>query len=137
MLTWRVAFDIGGVLSKYPEFFKAAIAAFEAAGIECHIITDMYDHASVLAMLNENGIGFFSEHVHVADYNTHGEACKAVVMKEHGINVLFDDFIGYVDGGAFGGDAPIRLLVMPDASKPYWHDDWKADGDFGRRRRKD
>jgi len=52
--------------------------------------------------------------------------------KELGIDILIDDFIGYV---AVEG-APVRLLVMPDATKPYYDPNWKTDGsegDFGRR----
>ena len=36
----KIAFDIGGVLSKYPDTFRPIITALEAGGIECHIITD-------------------------------------------------------------------------------------------------
>jgi hypothetical protein len=129
---WRVGFDIGGVLSKYPDFFRAVIASFDAAGIECHVITDMHDRDETLKILEENVISIPPSRVHNSDYDKHGEACKAVVMRECKIDVLFDDFLGYATW-PFSDDAPIRFLVMPDARKPYCADSWKAAGAFSRR----
>ena len=130
---WRIAFDIGGVISKYPDFFRDAIAAFEAGGMECHIITDMHDRTETLKMLENNNIRIPPGRVHNSDYDRYGEGCKAVVMLDNGINVLFDDFMGYLVW-PFNAEAPIRFLIMPDMRKPYWDDGWKAEGDFGRRK---
>lgn len=129
---WRVAFDIGGVLSKYPDFFRAVIESFTESGIECHVITDMHIRLDTLNMLKENGIDIPDERVHNSDYEQYGEACKAMVMKEYKIDVLFDDFMGYLIW-PFEEKAPIRFLTMPDATRPYWHEKWKAEGNFGRR----
>jgi hypothetical protein len=131
----RIAFDIGGVLSKYPEIFRPfALAMKGSPDVELFVITDMHIRADVLETLKMNDFGFIpEENVHCADYETHGEGCKAVLLKELAIDIFFDDFIGYTVEPA----CPVRCLVMPDATRPYWSDDWKVAGDkpdFGRRR---
>lgn len=131
----RVALDIGGVISKYPDELRALARTIIMGGGEIHVITDMQDRADVLAQLVINGFDFIDRaHVHCADYKTHGEGCKAELLAALKIDIILDDFIGYVAAGG----APIRCLVMPDAHLPYWHPTWKAgkaDGasDFGRR----
>lgn len=76
------------------------------------------------------------ERVHSCDYGGHGEECKAVKAREIGLDVLVDDFPGYVASV----DAPtLRLLAMPDPTRDYYHDSWKTDGSegaFGRRRKR-
>lgn len=132
MLNLRVAFDIGGVISKYPDIMCRMIAALVIGGAEVHIVTDMHDHAEVMRQLAMNGLDAIApERVHCADYNAHGEGCKAELLAALGIDVFLDDFIGYVSAGG----CPVRLLVMPDASKPYYADDWRIDSEpgFGRR----
>lgn len=130
----RVALDIGGVISKYPNEIRAFASAIVAGGGEVHAITDMQDRSDVLAQLDVNGFGFIAaDRVHCADYTTHGEGCKAELLASLGIDIILDDFVGYV---AIAG-CPVRCLVMPDAEQPYWHPTWnagKSEGaDFGRR----
>lgn len=129
----RIAFDIGGVLSKYPDVLRPIISAMRKGGIEVFVITDMHNRAEVIETLALNGFDMIPEgYVFTADYNVHGEGCKAVLLEDLGIDIFLDDFIGYTTVGG----APIRCLVMPDASKPYYHPDWKVPGvqpDFGRR----
>lgn len=129
----RVAFDIGGVISKYPEILREMSMVLLMGGAEVYVITDMHNHAAVVHMLAANGFDFIApDRVHCADYTTHGEGCKAELLRELDIHVMLDDFVGYVaDPGC-----PVRCLVMPDSSRPYYADDWKApDGEmeFGRR----
>jgi hypothetical protein len=134
----KIAFDVGGVLSKYPEPFKVLIRALvhielHVPGTEVHVISDMHPVHKVLAMLEMNNLYLKSERVHSADYKQYGENCKAVLCAELGIDILVDDFPGYV---ATFGSPLVRLLVMPDPSLPYYAEDWKTDGsegDFGRR----
>jgi hypothetical protein len=129
----RVAFDVGGVLSKYPEEFRRLIDAFnDSDGVEVLVISDMHPEQKIREMLAANG--FFGLPCFSADYYSHGEACKAVLCERLGVDILVDDFIGYV---ATPGQPRVRLLVMPDPSLPYYADSWKTDGsegDFGRRR---
>lgn len=129
----RVALDIGGVISKYPEILREMATVLLMGGAEVYVITDMHDHAKVCETLAANGFDFIApERVRCADYATHGEGCKAELLRELGIHVMLDDFVGYVaDPGC-----PVRCLVMPDSSRPYYADDWKMpDGEpeFGRR----
>lgn len=133
----KVAFDIGGVLSKYPVLFRKMCLALTVGDIEVYVITDMHDRVKTLAMLEENGFGFIPEHrVLNSDYAKYGDMCKAVLLKEHQIDMIIDDFPGYVQWDSSFGPAPVRLLSQPDPYMPYWAEDWKtdpADGDFGRR----
>jgi hypothetical protein len=130
----KIGFDIGGVLSKYPSIFKEFIACLKDA--ELYVITDMHGKEEVLEILRLNGIQIPEDHVYCADYTTYGEMCKAVLIKELGIHIFFDDFVGYLNWDSSLGPAPVRLLTMPDPWKPYWCDEWKTtkNQDFGRRR---
>jgi hypothetical protein len=133
----RVAFDVGGVLSKYPEQFRQLIKTLRSptwcVGSEVFVISDMHPKQKIVDILRLNDFSDIpEENVYSADYDTYGEACKAILLEELKIDMFFDDFIGYV---AVGG-APIRLLVMPDAETPYYADSWKmpeGEPTFGRR----
>lgn len=128
-----MAFDVGGVISKYPDLIKELINRLHLGGAEIHVISDMHDAKKIIKTLLDNDVVVPEAQVHSADYAKYGEACKAILCEELKIDILIDDFIGYV---AVGPGAPIRLLVMPDATKPYYADSWKTDGsegDFGRR----
>lgn len=133
----RIAFDVGGVLSKYPHTWRPLLDLLTFRGvdprydIETWIISDMHPEQKIVDMLQANNIPFDAERVRSADYQTHGEMCKAVLCEELGIDILIDDFPGYVAHGKH-----CRLLVMPNPHEPYYHDDWKTDGSeggFGRR----
>lgn len=130
----KVAFDIGGVLSKYPDEFRPLVLALLASPLaEVYVLSDMKPHAKAVAFCHDNGFPVPPERVVCCDYEAHGEECKAVEMRRLGVQVHVDDFPGYVAGGC-----PVRLLVMPDPSRDYYHPSWKTDGsegNFGRRRR--
>jgi len=134
----RIAFDVGGVLSKYPTILAPLLEVLHYHGgddVEVWIVSDMHPAQQIIDMLELNGVSFLKHRVISADYDTYGEASKAAVCKEFGIDVLVDDFVGYV---GVVGKPPLRLLVMPDATQPYYHDDWKTNGphgEFGRRKR--
>lgn len=128
----RVAFDVGGVLSKYPDIMRCLIATLDRGGAEVVVISDMHPETQIRDMLARNGLHGLT--CYSADYTAHGEGCKAALCESLGVDVLVDDFIGYV---ATPGRPPVRLLVMPDPSLPYYADSWETDGsegDFGRRR---
>jgi hypothetical protein len=131
----KIGFDIGGVLSKYPDILTPFVNSLveNCPDIEVHVLTDMHPIEKCRDWVARNGLKVKPENVHSCDYKEHGELCKTVKCKELSIDILMDDFIGYVAEGA-----PIRLLVMPDAKRPYYHDDWQTDGsegDFGRRKK--
>jgi len=131
----NIAFDIGGVISKYPDVLKKLMSKLMDTNCEIYIITDMHDKKHVNSILQTNGIYLPLDHIHCADYNKYGDMCKAILLRDLKIDLMFDDFIGYLGWDSTFGDAPIRLLVMPDSFKPYWHTDWKTNDDleFGRR----
>jgi hypothetical protein len=130
----RIAFDVGGVLSKYPETFKRLLAGLVKT-CEIHVISDMHDPAAIICMLDMNGFSDLVHYVHSADYASEGEECKAALCEQLGIDILIDDFIGYV---ACPGKPPVRLLVMPDPEKDYYAPEWRTsgeEGNFGRRKK--
>ena len=127
----RVAFDIGGVLSKYPDELRRMANCLNAGGAEVFVLTDMLNREHVLNILSANGFAFIRpDRVHLAQYDQHGEGCKAELLRDLSIDVFLDDCIGYVTPGG----APVRCLVMPDATRPYYHETWKSLGEdsFGR-----
>jgi hypothetical protein len=134
----RVAVDIGGVLSKYPDWFREWLGGQAAGGIEVFVLTDIHDRAQVLDMLGRNGFldVIPAENVYVSDYQAYGEACKAVLCRDLGVAVLIDDHPGYLVWPWPGVPAPLRLQVLPDVTRPYYATGWRTDGsegDFGRR----
>lgn len=130
----KIAFDIGGCISKYPEKFHWLMTSL-AVNMELFIITDMHDRTEVIKLLKDNNVEVKEDHIYTADYNKYGEMCKAMLLKELEIDIFIDDFPAYMCWDSTLGPAPIRLLVAPDPHKPYWADSWKAEGyDFGRRK---
>lgn len=125
----KIAFDVGGVLSKHNSIRQLFQRLQLIHDTRVYVISDMHPVEKIQKMLKDNGL--YTPFVYSADYNKHGENCKKVLCDELDIDILIDDFIGYVAEGNF-----VRLLVMPDPHKPYYSNDWKTDGsegDFGRR----
>lgn len=128
----RVSFDIGGVLSKYPDVFQPLVQALRIAGVQVYVLTDMEDHDKAVKMVQQNEYNIPQDMILHADYKQHGENCKAVVIGQYGIDIHFDDFPGYC-----ANTACVNLFVWPNPHLPYYADDFKTDGsegDFGRRR---
>lgn len=137
----KIAFDVGGVLSKYPQVFRPLLEVLaESFGVEVYVVSDMHPETKIIDMLTLNDLYRFVDFVRSADYKTHGEMCKAVLCRELGIDLLIDDHMGYL---ATPGKPLVRLLVMPDPTLPYYatavepgDPHWNTDGsegDFGRR----
>lgn len=130
----KIGFDVGGVLSKYPEVFIPLInSLLTSLNIEVHVLSDMHPKEKIIDWLQRNKLTVPLDNIHSCDYVEYGERCKAIKSQELGLHIMIDDFIGYVAEGA-----PVRLLVMPDASRPYYADEWQTDGsegNFGRKRR--
>ena len=130
---YRIALDIGGVISKYPAQFRSMAQALQQSGMwEVFVLTDMHDPEMTLKMVHGNGFEFIPpENIINSDYQQHGEGCKMVNIDEYEIDVFLDDFIGYV-----AHTSAINLLVFPNMYKPYYAPEWKTDGaegDFGRK----
>lgn len=128
-----ISFDIGGVVSKYPEIFGPIIRRLQTdPEIQVLFLTDMHDLNQSKKILEMNGISVLPGEIINSDFINFGEACKAIDCIKHNIDLHIDDFPGYVAEGA-----TVRLLVMPDIKRPYYADSWKTDGsegDFGRRK---
>lgn len=130
----KVAFDIGGVLSKYPDEFRELLRMLTPS-FEVFVVTDMKPKSMVMETLKLNGFGIFfnEEHVHLADFDTYGEGCKYVIYQALEIDMVYDDHEAYL---GLGG-VPVRCLVMNDPYRPYWHPTWVLpegqESNFGRR----
>lgn len=135
----RVSFDIGGVLSKNPALFREMMRILEAGGAEVYVLTDMPDHAKAVKLLAANGFSVASERVLCADWDMHGDMCKAVLIEQYGIQLHIDDFPGY-SAGAGTVDGCVSLFTWPDPYAPYYHEDFVPDDPAhmpaGMRRRK-
>jgi hypothetical protein len=76
----KVAFDVGGVLSKRPEVFIPILLALEASEeVEVFVVSDMHPQEKIIDMLCRNGIRLDPSRVISSDYDKHGELCKTVV----------------------------------------------------------
>lgn len=130
----RVSFDIGGVLSKYPEKFRPLVSVLlKSEEVEVFVITDMHNHEQSVKFVQENGFDIPSERILNSNYVEHGEDCKAKTIEENNIDIHIDDFPGYC-----AHTKCISLFVWPNPELPYYADDFKTDGtegDFGRRRK--
>lgn len=127
----KIAFDLGGVLSKHACLRQLYLSLSQVEEIRLFVISDMHNVEKIKNMLQMNDLPTCN--VYSANYEKHGEKCKQVLCEELGIDMILDDFIGYVAQGK-----QVRLLVMPDPDEPYYSDDWKTDGsegNFGRRRK--
>jgi hypothetical protein len=131
----KIGFDIGGVLSKYPDTFEQLISSLSACSIFC--ITDQHPKEEVIKTLRENKFDrwFGVNNVFCANYEQHGNMCKSILIKELGLDIFIDDFDGYLQWDSSLGRQPILLKVMPDAFLPYWANNWFCEGgEFGRRK---
>lgn len=103
MKKMKIAFDIGGVISKYPGQMKTMMKALIAGGVEVFILTDM-PQTTAIPMCRLNGIDFIADdHILSADWGLHQDSAKTVVMKERSIDILIDDRPDYVAEGDFIG----------------------------------
>jgi hypothetical protein len=128
VVPFKLGVDVGGVLSKYPDKLVPLLRSLGRGGfVEVHILTDM-DRVKVLDMLEVNDVDVPPERVHACDHEGHGEACKAVKAAELGLDMLWDDYLGYL---AAPGAPPLRMLVMPDPTRDYYHPTWITDGSEG------
>jgi len=127
----RIGFDIGGVLSKYPEVFKPLVEVLtRSSTVEVFVITDMCDHPQSVNFVQENGYNISADHILNADYSGEGELCKAKLIKKYNIDLFIDDFPGYCNNTEC-----VNLFVWPNPFRPYYSPDFKTDGtegDFGR-----
>jgi len=115
----KVAFDVGGLISRYPIQMKAMMKALIAGGVEVYILTDM-NQQDARAACETNGIDFISQdRILSADWSCHGDLCKTRMCEAHGIDILLDDRPDYTAHGDF-----IGLNLSPRPHTPYYADGW-------------
>lgn len=122
----KISFDIGGVLSKNPALFREMMRVLEAGGAEVYVLTDIPDPERAHALLAKNGFDVKHGRILCADWNAHGDMCKAVLAQEHGIQLHIDDFPGY-SAGVGTVDGCVSLFTWPDPHAPYYHEDFVPD----------
>lgn len=116
----RVAFDIGGLISRYPKEMKRLMEALSDGGVEVHIVTDMNAGDAWNACVN-NGLDLLVDprRVHSCDWSQHGDLCKTEMMERMGIDILIDDRPDYCASGKF-----IGLVLSPRPHIDYYHRSW-------------
>lgn len=120
----KVSFDIGGVLSRHTKVLRVMAMALSSR-CECHVLTDMARDVAIKMLADNDLLWIFSinltdgSRVHCADYSKYGENCKAILIKELGIDVHIDDHMGYLMNSP-----AIGFFVMPRADLPYYSDEW-------------
>lgn len=121
----RIGFDIGGVISKYPDEMREMMwmldgnDSVEGSPFEIYIITDM-PRAQAIAMLKENKVCFNEGRLLCADWAKHGDRCKSILMAEHKIDIMIDDRLDYIMEGC-----RIGLFVVPRPDVGYYAKGWK------------
>jgi hypothetical protein len=118
----RISFDIGGVISRYPKQMKMLIWALLQSCIDVYVVTDM-PWPTARELLNSNGFDCIDDdHLKSADWNTHGDRCKAMLLKQLAIDIHFDDYPAYcvTDCDTIG------MFVWPVPSKPFSAPGWKT-----------
>jgi hypothetical protein len=116
----KIAFDIGGVISRYPDQMKTIIQALMAGGVDVCIVTDM-PPATANILLRLNGFDFVPS-VYCGNWTEHGDMCKSLICEREGIDVLFDDRPDYCALGNF-----IGFVLAPRPQIPYYAQKWIND----------
>lgn len=115
----KVAFDIGGVISRYPFEMKKLMLSLIKGGVEVCIMTDMNAEDARNAVL-ENGLDFIpTDQIYSCDWSRHGDLCKSKMIESLGVDILIDDRPDYCAAGDF-----IGLVLSPRPDKNYYHDTW-------------
>lgn len=113
-----ISFDIGGVLTRYPDIVRSLMERLRAVpGCTIYLLTDMPASMAPQAVADTYGVyeGIHYDAILCGDWNTHGEQCKAVLIREYGIQVHFDDYPAYC---VTDSDC-MTLFVWPRPDKPY------------------
>ena len=116
----KIAFDIGGVITRYPVAMKTMMRALQAGGVDVHILSDI--PIDILRKLVEiNDLNFIpAENVHSADWAADQDMCKSKMCESLGIDMLIDDRPDYCAVGNF-----IGLVVSPrPATTSYYAEGW-------------
>ncbi len=133
-----IAFDIGGVISRYPEKMKQLMAVLIKGGALVYILTDM-NPVDALAAVRANGLMHLIGHDRLlsdpyfqsarnryilsANWSRDGDLCKTRIMEDEGIDFLIDDRPDYAAKGDF-----IGLVLSPRPDVPYYHESWSNTG---------
>lgn len=117
----RIGFDIGGVLSTHTDLVLDLIKALEqSTNWEIYYITDM-PRESAEELLKLNNIKYNAINLLCADWAKYEGQCKAVIAKEHSLDVVVDDHLPYISDERI----PLGLMVVPRNNLPYNSLSWK------------
>lgn len=134
----RIAFDIGGVISRYPGEMKTLMQRLINGGAYVFLLTDM-NRADAHAACRENKLYNFIGHrgligsgingagtedlreqyILCANWSDYGDQCKTRLMEMNKINFLIDDRPDYCAEGDY-----IGLVLSPRQHIPYYHNSW-------------
>lgn len=110
---FKISFDLGGVVTKYPKEFVAIIKALQKSeDIKVLILTDMC-LGNAKKILDKIGLEFEDKDIFCADWNRYQEECKAIIIRKEQIDLHIDDLPSYCQSSA------ISLMVWPNNQLPY------------------
>ena len=84
----KIAVDLDGTISEYPEFFKLFTKAMSQAGCEIYVITDKLPGSEPLVAEQLQGYGITYDVIKITSQKSR------YILKE-GITVMFDDIDRY------------------------------------------
>jgi len=84
----KIAIDLDGTISEYPEFFKLFTKAMSQAGCEIYVVTDRPAGAEEIVAEELRGYGITYDEIKITGWKSR------YILKE-GITVLFDDVDDY------------------------------------------
>ena len=114
----KISVDIGGVITRWPDKIRPMLERLQGyPGCTVYLLTDMAPSSDPEAKVAKFGFvrGIDYDEILCADYATHGEQCKAVLIREHGIDIHIDDYPSYC---VTDSDC-LTLFVWPRPDKPY------------------
>lgn len=124
-MAYKVGFDIGGTLTKFPEHMLALMQALHNSPLfDVYIITDMSQEQAEKALRANNVFSMVPlplERLLCADWTAHGDLCKHEIIKAHSLDIVIDDRPDYITESPL-----IGLCVMPRPRLPYVHPAWKT-----------
>lgn len=120
MRKYKIAFDIGGVITAHTSLLRDLIKILDgSAKIELFIVTDIPKDTAE-ALLKKNHFEFDSDHVLSADWLKYESRCKEAICKEYRIDILFDDYMPYLTALS----TTLGVLLMPKNNLPHNSSEW-------------
>ena len=96
MKKYKIAFDIGGVMTTHTTLIRDLMIVLQNSGsVELFVITDMAQEVAY-DQLKKNHFNLDTQHILYADWSKDESCCKEELCREYNIDILFDDHLPYL-----------------------------------------